>query len=262
MTQDMESNVLVAKGITKKYGEHTAVDNVSLSIKKGECLGLVGESGSGKSTLAKCLLMLEPIDKGEIWLNDEPVHHLKTRQMLYKRKEIQAVFQNPAASLNPKLKIIDSLMEPFDYQKQKRHISFLGEQTYKRREIAEKLLELVHMQKKYLDFYPHELSGGQKQRVVIAKAISIEPSLIILDEPTASLDVSIQAKILNLLKDLQEELNLSYLFISHDIAAVSFISDRVAVMQQGIKVDECDKHDLFRKERHLYTKQLISVYET
>jgi peptide/nickel transport system ATP-binding protein len=256
-----QNEVLEARGIVKNYKNHGAVKGVSLTINRGECVGLVGESGSGKSTLAKCLLLLEEMNQGEIWLNGAPIHNIKDRDLLKKRKEIQAVFQNPTASLNPKLKIIDSLMEPLDVQKNKQ-INLLDLKSYNRREVAAKLLDLVHIPSKYMNLYPHELSGGQKQRIVIAKSISIEPSLIILDEPTSSLDVSVQAKILNLLKELQDRFAFSYLFISHDLAAVNFMSHRILVMQNGLIVDEFDKNSLFSEERHAYTKQLLHVYES
>lgn len=257
-----EQEVLKARSITKQYAcGHKAVDQVSLEIHKGECLGLVGESGSGKSTLARCLLMLEKVDQGEVWLNGKPLHELSKENIRSVRRELQAVFQNPAASLNPKLKIIDSLMEPLDVQKDIQP-SFLKGFRDNRKKAGEYLLDMVNITSKYLYSYPHELSGGQKQRVSIARAISIEPSLIILDEPTASLDVSIQAKVLNLLKDLQEELELSYLFISHDLAAVNFMSQRIMVMQHGRIVDTCKKQELFSENRNSYTKQLLHVFES
>jgi peptide/nickel transport system ATP-binding protein len=254
----LKQPILQAVNVTKQYScGHKAVDEVSLTIQQGECVGLVGESGSGKSTLARCLLMLEAMDEGEIRLNGKMLHQRSKSE----RKSVQVVFQNPAASLNPRLKIIHSLMEPLDVQKSAVP-AFLKEVRHDRRKAAEKLMEMVGLDSHLLDVYPHHLSGGQKQRVSIARAISTEPSLLILDEPTASLDVSIQAKILNLLKDLQEELGLSYLFISHDLAAVSFMSDRIMVMQQGRMIDECWKQDLFSDDRHPYTKELIEVFES
>ncbi|HWO96095.1 MAG TPA: dipeptide/oligopeptide/nickel ABC transporter ATP-binding protein [Bacillus sp. (in: firmicutes)] len=262
MLKRAEQAVLRAEDVTKRYScGHKAVDRVSLDIKKGECLGLVGESGSGKSTLARCLLMLEKIDGGEIRLNGKVFHQLSKNERRSMRKEIQAVFQNPAASLNPRLKIIDSLMEPLDVQNSATP-SFLRGFCHERRKAAETLLKMVGLDSHDLDSYPHELSGGQKQRVSIARAISIEPSLVILDEPTASLDVSIQAKILNLLKDLQQELGLSYLFISHDLAAVNFMSQRIMVMQRGRVVDEFHNEHLFSENRHPYTKELIHMFES
>jgi peptide/nickel transport system ATP-binding protein len=253
--------VLVSKNVTKQYSSgQIAVDQVSLVIKKDECLGIVGESGSGKSTLARCLLALEKVDQGEIWFKNKALHTAGKEDLRSIRREIQAVFQNPAASLNPKLKIIDSLMEPLDFQKIIQPTFLIGTR-HQREKTAEHLLEMVELPSKYLTCYPHELSGGEKQRVTIARAISIEPSLIILDEPTASLDVSVQAKILNLLKDLQQHLGVSYLFISHDLAAVNFMSDRIMVMKQGQIVDQFSKYDLFSVKRNPYTKELLHVFE-
>ncbi|MCM3765619.1 dipeptide/oligopeptide/nickel ABC transporter ATP-binding protein [Neobacillus niacini] len=258
----MTDKAFTCKDVTKKFScGHKAVDSVSFHIKKGECLGLVGESGSGKSTLARCLLQLEKMDQGEMYLANQPLHGMNKRMLRKLRRNIQAVLQNPTASLNPRIKIIDQLMEPLDVQKDVTP-SFLKEVHHSREHIAQYLMEMVGVPSKYLMMYPHELSGGQKQRVNIARAISIEPSLIILDEPTASLDVSIQAMILNLLKDLQESLGLSYLFISHDLAAVNFMSHRIMIMQHGRIVDECNQRDLFSNKRHSYTKELISVFES
>ncbi|WP_128895252.1 dipeptide ABC transporter ATP-binding protein [Longirhabdus pacifica] len=253
--------ILQANGISKRFKHHAAVKDVSLTINRGECVGLVGESGSGKSTLAKCLLLLERMNTGEMSLNGFPMHNMKKKALYSKRKEVQAVFQNPAQSLNPKLRIIDSLMEPLDVQN-KKQIEFLNLECYDRKQVAAKLLDIVHIPSRYMNLYPHELSGGQKQRVVIAKAISVEPSLIILDEPTSSLDVSVQAQLLNLLKDLQEKFSFSYLFISHDLAAVNFMSDRTLVMKDGMIVDECNKDNMFKEERNEYTKQLLHIFES
>ena len=240
-----QPEVLRLKNVWKTYpGGYQAVKGISFCIRRGECLGLVGESGSGKSTLARCLLTLERMDEGEIWLNGRPLHKLTSAQLHQARREMQAVFQNPSGSFNSKLTIMDSLLEPIRCQN-KGCPSFLGSPGMSEWKIASSLLERVHLPASYLDRYPSELSGGQKQRVAIARAISVEPSLIVLDEPTASLDVSIQAKVLNLLKDLQEELCLSYLFISHDLSAVHFMSERLTVMQRGEMVDVCEGKDLF-----------------
>lgn len=257
--QKVEKPLIAAKDLTKIYEKkNKALYNVSFEIYKGECLGLVGESGSGKSTLAKCLLGLEKIDGGVIEFKGLPF--LKGTKSRMLSNTVQAVFQNPSASLNPKLKVINSLMEPLDFTK-RGNPSFLKDIQGNRASVAERLMEMVHLPSKFLTAYPHELSGGQKQRIAIARAISTGPELIILDEPTASLDVSIQAKILNLLKDLQEQLGLSYLFISHDLASINFISDRMLVMKDGTIVDECRRHTLFSEERHPYTKNLLDIFE-
>lgn len=259
-TVEASPEVLRVKDVWKTYhGGHQAVKGISLTIRRGECLGLVGESGSGKSTLARCLLTLERMDRGEIWLNGRPLHNLKPAELRQARREMQVVFQNPAASFNSKLTILDSLLEPIRAQR-KGCPGFLGNLGANERAIAGALLAKVHLPASYLSRYPSELSGGQKQRAAIARAISVEPSLIVLDEPTASLDVSIQARVLNLLKDLQEELGLSYLFISHDLSAVNFMSHRLMVMQYGQMVDHCEGKDLFAVERHSYTKQLLELF--
>ncbi|AEH48312.1 ABC transporter ATP-binding protein [Parageobacillus thermoglucosidasius] len=250
------TDILTARNIKKTYSSgHRALNGVSISIKKGECVGLAGESGSGKSTLARCLLMLEKLDEGEIFLQDQPLHLMPKKEIRKIRHHMQAVFQNPAAALNPKRKIIDSLMEALDAYP---HVNpvYLQDVRDNRELCANRLLEMVGIASRYLYCYPHELSGGQKQRVAIARAISIQPSVIIFDEPTASLDVYTHGKILTLLKELQEQLELSYLFISHDLSAVCFLSERILVMKNGEFVDHFQKDDLFSPHRHPYTKQL------
>ncbi|KAJ53717.1 peptide/nickel transport system ATP-binding protein [Clostridium tetanomorphum] len=257
-----EEKLLIVNGVIKKYSnEYLAVKEASFSMKKGECLGLVGESGSGKSTLARCILMLEKMTKGEIWLNGQALHNIKGSDLKKKQRRMQAVFQNPTSSLNPKLKILDSLIEPLDYQCDI-NPSFLKGIRSNRRKSAQVLLDMVQIPTKYLDCYPHELSGGQKQRIIIARAISVEPWLIVLDEPTASLDVSIQARVLNLLKDLQQNLKLSYFFISHDLSAVNFMCQRMMVMKDGKIVDRFSRKDLFNEERSSYTKRLLEIFGT
>jgi peptide/nickel transport system ATP-binding protein len=257
----MVLDVLTARNIKKTYSSgYRAVNGVSISIKKGESVGLIGESGSGKSTLARCLLMLERLEEGEIFLYDKPLHLMKKREIRKIRYHMQAVFQNPSAAINPKLKIIDSLMEVLDTYPEITPV-YLQDVRENRELCAARLMEMVGLPNRYLYCYPHELSGGQKQRVSIARAISIEPSIIILDEPTASLDVYTQRQILNLLKELQEQLELSYLFISHDLATVYSLSERIFVMKEGVFLDSFYKDELFSLQRHPYTKKLISLFE-
>ncbi|WP_413375584.1 ABC transporter ATP-binding protein [Alkalihalobacillus sp. 1P02AB] len=246
--------LLQLQNIHKHFDKKATVCGVDLTVKKGECVGLVGESGSGKTTLAKCILGLEEITSGKLLLEGRPLQRKRNR---IERSRIQAVFQNPSASMNPRKKIMDTLMEPYDTLKMK-EISFLHNTT--RIDTAKHLLEMVGVPDYYLQKYPHELSGGQKQRVMIAKAISTQPDLIVFDEPTASLDVTTQAKILNLLKDLKENLSISYLFISHDLAAVRFMSERIYIMKEGRIMDEATKENLFSKELQPYTKQLLSAF--
>ncbi|MFS0559255.1 dipeptide/oligopeptide/nickel ABC transporter ATP-binding protein [Terribacillus sp. 179-K 1B1 HS] len=235
-----------------------AVNDVSLSIAKGESLGLVGESGCGKSTLARCLLGVEKVEGGSIIFNEKSLANATRKDLRDYRRNVQTVFQNPTASLNPKLKIKDSLLDPylqFQDELQLEHFQFTSKQVF-----VKQLLETVELPKELGDRYPHELSGGQKQRVTIARAISIEPKLIVLDEPTASLDVLSQGAILELLASLQETLGMSYLFISHDLAAVYQLCQRIAVMKDGEILDVFQKDDIYDNGRHDYTKELISIF--
>ncbi|SDC43864.1 peptide/nickel transport system ATP-binding protein [Terribacillus halophilus] len=235
-----------------------AVNDVSLSIAKGESLGLVGESGCGKSTLARCLLGVEKVDGGSIIYNERSLANASRKALRDYRRNVQTVFQNPTAALNPKLKIKDSLLDPFlqfQDELQLEHFHFSSKQAF-----VEQLLETVELPKELGDRYPHELSGGQKQRVTIARAISIEPKLIVLDEPTASLDVLSQGAILELLASLQETLGMSYLFISHDLAAVHQLCQRIAVMKDGEILDVFQRDNIYDNSRHDYTKELISIF--
>lgn len=254
-------SVLRAVGLDKTYAGGThAVQDVSLDIERGECVGVVGESGSGKSTLARCVLTLESLNAGELWLGETPLHRLAGHPLRQARQRLQAVFQNPTTSFNSKVRVGDSLLEPIRCQRRKAP-SFLPGDPTTDREVAEALLALVHLPAEHLDRLPRQLSGGERQRVAIARAISIEPELIVLDEPTASLDVSIQARVLNLLRDLQEELGLSYLFISHDLSAVQFMSRRILVMQDGVVVDRFERDGAFSSERHPYTRELVRLFD-
>jgi peptide/nickel transport system ATP-binding protein len=251
--------VIEIHNLKKSYNPgKLAVNDVSLTIQKGESLGLVGESGCGKSTLARCLLGVEKMDDGSIVYNDAPIAHANRKQLRNYRRNVQTVFQNPTASLNPKLKIKDSLIDPYLQFKddlQLKHFPFTSKQDF-----VQQLLETVELPKELADRYPHELSGGQKQRVTIARAISIEPNLIVLDEPTASLDVLSQGAILELLGSLQQTLGMSYLFISHDLAAVYQLCQRIAVMRDGELLDVFKKEDIYDTSRHDYTRELIDIF--
>jgi len=251
------SILLDVRNVQKKYqDEFYAVHNASFQIKVGECLGLVGESGSGKSTLARLILSAVGLDNGEIYFYDQRLDTLRGERLRQMRKHVQMVFQDPTASLNERLTIMTSVMEPLDNFKTVKP-SFLANERHSRKETATKLLKMVGLSSDYLNCYPHELSGGQKQRVAIARAISLGPDLVICDEPTASLDASIQAQILNLLKELKQQLDMSYLFISHDIAAVHFMSDEIIVMKEGELVDRFPATELLSTDRNFYTRQLI-----
>ncbi|QYK62284.1 dipeptide/oligopeptide/nickel ABC transporter ATP-binding protein [Paenibacillus sp. S25] len=260
--QDTSNAVVTVSGLTKAYaGGKTVLQDVALSISPRECLGIVGESGSGKSTLARCILTLDPFDQGELRLDGQSIRGLKRSELKRIRSRLGAVFQHPSAALNPRLTILQSLLEPLDQLKC--YVpSFMAGMSSERRDIAEHLLGMVKLPASYLDKFPHQLSGGEKQRVTIARAISTEPDFIVLDEPTASLDVTTQATVLNLLKDLQDELGLAYLFISHDLAAVHFMSDRIMVMKEGSVLEHFPKEALFHSERHPYTQSLLEVFST
>lgn len=249
---------LVVDRLSKHYSNSVkALDKISFHVEEGECIGIVGESGSGKSTLARVLLGLEPYKEGSITLNGKPIPPKKSLLRPY-RKSVQMIFQDTTSTLNPKLPIWKSILEPLDNFKEITP-SFLPVEGLSRKEMAEVLLELVGLDKKVIDRYPWELSGGQKQRVSIARALSIEPSLLVCDEPTASLDVTVQVQILRLLKDLQKKTNMTILFISHDIRAVTFLCEKLIVLKNGSIVDRFELAELYRKERHPYTKALIQA---
>ena len=254
--------LLEGKHLSKTYKEAAgtvkALEDVSFFIQAGECLGVVGESGSGKSTLARIVLALETPDQGEVCLNDVSLLQMKRSALREMRQHIQVVFQDPTSSLNQRLPIWRSIMEPLDNYP---HVTpaFLEEVRHSRRDTAAKLLEMVGLDTVHMDRYPHELSGGQKQRVAIARGISLAPRLLICDEPTASLDMSVQAQILQLLKSLQQKLGMAYLFISHDIASVRWMSERMLVLKGGRIVDQFASNQILSKDRHDYTRQLVEA---
>lgn len=253
-------NVLLSvRNLTKTYPNGVAaVRGVTFQVRRGQCVGLVGESGSGKSTLARLVLALERPDEGEITLLDHPLHRLRGEALRRVRRHIQVVFQDPVAALNPRLPVWKSVVEPLDNFPEIVP-AFLRDVRHSRRRSAARLLEMVGLSTDLLDRYPHELSGGQIQRVAVARGLSVQPDLLVCDEPTASLDVSVQAQILNLLKELQERLGVAYLFISHDIAAVRFLSDEILVMQGGRLVDRFAPAAMDDCERHPYTRALMEA---
>lgn len=226
-----------------------AVDNVSFSLGEKETLGIVGESGSGKSTLARCILKLYDDIEGKIIFQDKDILQTDKKEMLDVRKEIQMIFQDPYSSLNPRMTAGQIIAEPLV------NLGFKGDL----RKEALKMLLMCGLSKHHYERYPHEFSGGQRQRIGIARALIVKPKLVLADEPTSALDVSIQAQIMNLLEDLQEEMNLSYIFISHNLAVVEHISDRVGVMYKGKIVELNDREEIYRNPQDDYTKKLLSA---
>jgi oligopeptide/dipeptide ABC transporter ATP-binding protein len=234
---------------TKNYVK--AVDDVTIEIQKGETFGLVGESGCGKTTLGRVLIHLIPPTSGTLVFMGTSLTEINKEELRRLRPHMQIVFQDPSSSLNPRMTIKQILSEPLKINKR-----------FKREETTKKVLELlktVGLDEQHMYRFPHEFSGGQKQRIGVARALALNPDFIVLDEPTSSLDVSVQAQILNLLKDLQEKYNLTYLFITHDLSVIKFISDRVAVMYAGKIVEYAKTPDLFRNPTHPYTKALLSA---
>ncbi|QST00517.1 dipeptide ABC transporter ATP-binding protein [Pontibacillus sp. ALD_SL1] len=237
--------------LSKKVGEVKAVDGVSFAVYKGETLGLVGESGCGKSTIGRLLLRLQEATDGEIRFEDKNIQALSPNLMKKIRKEMQLVFQDPYASLNPRHKVEKILEEPL--------IVHGIKDKKERRERVMNMLETVGLDRYHAARYPHQFSGGQRQRIGIARALMTNPKLIIADEPVSALDVSIQSQVLNLLKDLQAEFDLTYIFIAHDLGVVRHISDRVGVMYLGRMVELTDSETLYEEPLHPYTKSLLSA---
>lgn len=235
----------------KKVGEMKAVDGVSFSVKEGETLGIVGESGCGKSTTGRMLLrLIEPTD-GQILFNNQDLRTLPQKEMRKVRRNIQMVFQDPFASLNPRHTVEKILEEPLI-------VHGIGD-TAERKQKVKEMLEVVGLSSYHAKRYPHQFSGGQRQRIGIARALMTNPKLIIADEPVSALDVSIQSQVLNLLKDLQKEFKLTYIFIAHDLGVVRHISDRVGVMYKGRIVELADSEKIYQSPMHPYTQQLLSA---
>lgn len=229
-----------------------AVDGVTFEVKKGEVFGIVGESGCGKSTLGRGVCKLENLTSGHVYLDGEDITEYNDRRMRSIRKKVQMVFQDPYASLNPRMSVFDIIAEPL-----------LVHHLYQdKADLEKKVLDLLHrvgLDDYHANRYPHEFSGGQRQRIGIARALAVEPSLIIADEPVSALDVSIQAQVLNLLNELKHDLDLTYIFVAHDLSVVEYISDRVGVMYLGNFVEVGEKEKIYSNPMHPYTQALLSV---
>ncbi len=251
---NLEMYFPVTSGIIlqKKIAEIRAVDNVSCNIKKGETIGLVGESGCGKNTTGRCILRLNEPTGGAVTYDGNDVLSLDNKAMRNMRRQMQIIFQDPYGSLNPRMTCGDIVGEPL-----KIHKLYNGRSEYK--EKVSNLLETVGLHPYMAERYPHEFSGGQRQRIGIARALAVNPSFIVCDEPVSALDVSIQAQVINLLEDLQEQFGLTYLFIAHDLSVVKHISDRIAVMYLGHIVEIAEREELYNNPVHPYTKALLSA---
>ncbi|GGE56876.1 ABC transporter ATP-binding protein [Priestia taiwanensis] len=239
-------------GFFQRVVDHVrAVDDVSFELNQGETYGLVGESGSGKSTTGKAIMnLIHPTD-GQIVYNDKDFMKLSRQELRQERKNVQMIFQDPYSSLNPKKRVIDLIAEPLR--------NFERMSPTEERKTVEMYLEKVGLSPESILKYPHEFSGGQRQRIGIARALTLKPKLIIADEPVSALDVSVQAQVLNFLQDLQEEFNLTYLFIGHDLGVIRHMCDRIGVMYRGRLVEEGTSEEIYEQPQHIYTKRLIAA---
>ncbi len=237
--------------LQRTVGYVRAVDGISFSIERGQTLGLVGESGSGKTTIGRTIIRLYKPTAGQILFKDKDLATLQGEQLRNVRREAQMIFQDPYASLNPRFTIGSLIAEPMQIYK-------MGS-TQELRDRTVELLRVVGLRSEYIDRYPHEFSGGQRQRIAVARALSINPEFVIADEPVSALDVSVRAQVLNLLQHLQQQFNLTYLFVSHDLSVVRHVADRIAVMYLGKIVEVSDRDELYAAPKHPYTKALLSA---
>ena len=251
-TKNLSKYFTGKKGLLNRQpAQVKAVDHVSLTVNKGETLGLVGESGCGKSTLGRTILRLIPATEGQVLYNGEDILTYDKKKMWEMRRKLQIIFQDPYSSLNPRMTVYDLISAPLEVYK-------VGTKE-ERREMVEEILQEVGLDKQYLNRFPHEFSGGQRQRIGIARALILNPEFVVCDEAVSALDVSVRAQVLNLMKNMQQKKNLTYLFISHDLSVVRHISDRIAVMYLGSVVEVAEKAQLYSNPMHPYTKALLSA---
>lgn len=248
-------NILEVSNLSKTFGKGNhavkAVKDVSFCIREGSTLGVLGESGSGKSTLGRCVLRLLEPDRGQVRFQGEDITFLNSEELRKRRKNMQMIFQNPYGSLNSKMTIGENVMDPLA-------IWGVGDQASRRKE-AKKLLDMVGIRSRSLDQYPHEFSGGQQQRICIARALALKPKLIVCDEATSALDVSVQAQVINLLMNLQQEFKLTYIFISHNLGVVEYMSDEVLIMQNGRMKELSTTEEIYKYPKNTYTRSLIEA---
>lgn len=257
-----DKKLIQVKGLKKYYGESKkaskknnvtvkAVDDISLDIYEGETLGLVGESGCGKSTFGRAVLYLDPPTEGSVIFRDQDINRYSKKEMREVRRKMQIIMQDPYASLNPRMTVYDTICAPL----KNFHIGTPKEQE----ELVLNTMEKVGLSSYHLYKYPHEFSGGQRQRIVIARALILKPEFVVCDEPVSALDVSVRSQVINMMCDLQKEMNLTYLFISHDLSVVKYISDRIAVMYLGRVAEQAETDELFQNPLHPYTQALLSA---
>ena len=257
----MTDNVLLANHLVKTYTQRSgkfgfgttlvkALDDVSICLRRGSTLAVVGESGSGKSTLARCLLQLQPLDSGEVLFAGQDLSKMNGKELRVARKDLQMVFQDPFASLNPRMRVGEIVGEGL-------LIHAIGNQATQQQQVIT-MLKRVGLSEADMQKYPHEFSGGQRQRIGIARALVLQPKVVVCDEPVSALDVSIQAQILLLLKELQQEMTLSYVFISHDLRVVRHIANDIVVMNAGKVVEQGSVVDIYRQPQHEYTRNLLA----
>jgi oligopeptide transport system ATP-binding protein len=252
--RDLKMHFPITKGIIfqRQVGAIKAVDGINFSMYPGETLGLVGESGCGKSTTGRAILQLYRPTHGSVVFEGKELTQTKGEELRKMRRRMQMIFQDPYASLNPRMTVGSIIGEPLE-------VHGIGKTRAERQERVQELLKIVGLNPYFVNRYPHEFSGGQRQRIGVARALAVNPAFIVCDEPISALDVSIQAQIINLLEDLQDELGLTYLFIAHDLSVVRHISDRIAVMYLGKIVELADRDELYRKPMHPYTQALLSA---